>query len=71
MLTPCYEPVSIGASVGYVQTISNDVAQAFPQLVPPLIFLVCHRFEHDFFLCGCKSIVACTSQIRLFVHVAF
>jgi hypothetical protein len=30
---PCYEPVPLGASVEYLQTISNDVAQA-SRLVP-------------------------------------
>jgi hypothetical protein len=28
-LLPRYEPVPSGVSVGYVQTISNDVTQAF------------------------------------------
>jgi hypothetical protein len=34
----------IGASVEYVQSISNDVVQASPRLVPPLISRVCHSF---------------------------
>jgi hypothetical protein len=33
-LLPRYEPMSPRASVGYVQTISNDVAQASPRPVP-------------------------------------
>jgi hypothetical protein len=69
-LLPCYEPVSPGVSIGYVQIISNYVAQASPQLVPPLITRICHRFRHDLFLCSHKSIVACASQVRLVVgHV--
>jgi hypothetical protein len=69
---PHYESMSPQASVGYVQTISNDVAQASPQLVPPLISCVCHRFGHDLFLCCHKSIIAYASQLRLVVgHVAF
>ena len=71
-LLPRYEPVPPGASVGYVQTISNDVAQASPRQVSPLIARVYHRSRHDLFLCGHKSIVACASQLRLVVeHVAF
>jgi hypothetical protein len=35
-LLPCYESMPPEASVGYAQTISNDVAQASPRLVPPL-----------------------------------
>jgi hypothetical protein len=35
VLLPHYEPVPPSASIGYVQTISNDVAQASPRLVPP------------------------------------
>jgi hypothetical protein len=53
----CYKLVPPGASVGYVQTISNVVAQSSPQLVSPLISRVCHRFGYDLFLCGHKSIV--------------
>jgi hypothetical protein len=65
-----YELVPSRASVAYVQTISSDVARASPQLVPPLVSHVCHRFGPDLFLCGCKSIVACASQLRLVVgHV--
>jgi hypothetical protein len=65
-----YELVPSRASVAYVQTISSDVARASPQLVPPLVSHVCHRFGPDLFLCGRKSIVACASQLRLVVgHV--
>jgi hypothetical protein len=37
ILLPHYELVPLWASVAYVQTISSDVARAFPQLVPPLV----------------------------------
>jgi hypothetical protein len=71
VLLPHYELVSSRASVAYVQTISSDVAQASPQLVSPLVSHVCHRSESDLFLCGHKSIIACTFQLRLVVkHVA-
>jgi hypothetical protein len=71
ILLPYYELVSPWASVTYIQTISSDVAQASPQLVPPLVSHVCHRSGLDLFLCGHKSIVACASQLRLVVgHVA-
>jgi hypothetical protein len=71
VLLPHYELVSTRASVAYVQTISSDVARASPQLVTPLVSHVCHRFGPDLFLCDHKSIVACTSQLRLVVgHVA-
>jgi hypothetical protein len=71
-LLPRYELVPMVVSVGYVQMISNDVAQASPQLVSPLISCLCHRSRHDLFLCGHKSIVACISQLRLVVgFVAF
>jgi hypothetical protein len=70
VLLPHYELVPLQAYVGYVQTILSDVAQASPQLVPPLVSHVCHRFGPDLFLCDHKSIVACTSQLRLVVgHV--
>jgi hypothetical protein len=39
ILLPHYELVPQRASVGYAQTISSDVAQASPQLVPPLVSL--------------------------------
>jgi hypothetical protein len=72
ILLPHYEQVPPPASVGYVQTILNDVARATPRLVPPLVSRVCHRSEPDLFLCCHKSIVACTSQLRLVVgHLAF
>jgi hypothetical protein len=35
IVLPHYEPVPRPASVGYVQTISNDIARAFPRLVSP------------------------------------
>jgi hypothetical protein len=35
VLLPHYELVPPPASVGYVQTISNDVVRASPRLVPP------------------------------------
>jgi hypothetical protein len=67
-----YKLVPLGPSVGYVQTISNNVVQASPRLVPNLISHVFHHSGHDVFLCGHKSIVACTSQLHLVVgHVAF
>jgi hypothetical protein len=70
VLLPHYELVPSWASVAYVQTISSDIARTSPQLVPPLVSLVCHRFEPDLFLCDYKSIVACASQLRLVVgHV--
>jgi hypothetical protein len=61
ILLPHYELVPSQVSVGYVQTISNDVARASPQLVPPLVSHVCHHFGSDLFLCGHKSIIACAS----------
>jgi hypothetical protein len=71
VLLPHYEPVPPRASVGYVQTISSDVARASPQLVPPQVSHVCHRSGPDLFLCDHKFIVACASQLRLVVeHVA-
>jgi hypothetical protein len=71
VLLPHYKLVLPRASVAYVQTISNDVARASPQLVPPLVSHVCHRSGPDLFLCGHKSIVACASQLRLVIgHVA-
>jgi hypothetical protein len=71
VLLPHYELVPPRASVAYVQTISSNVAQASPQLVPPLVSHVCHRSGLDLFLCGHKFIVACASQLRLVVrHVA-
>jgi hypothetical protein len=63
-----YELMHQRASVAYVQTFSNDVARASPQLVPHLLSHVCHRSGHDLFLCGYKSIVACVSQLRLVVR---
>jgi hypothetical protein len=70
VLLPYYELVHPRASVAYIQTISSDVARVSPQLVPPLVSHVCHRSGPDLFLCGHKSIVACTSQLRLVVgHV--
>jgi hypothetical protein len=72
VLLPHYELVSPSASVGYIQTISNDVARASPRLMPPPVSRVCHRSGPDLFLCCHKSIVACASQIRLVVrHAAF
>jgi hypothetical protein len=66
-----YELVPPRASVGYVQTISNDIARASSQLVAPLVSRVCHRSGPDLFLYGHKSIVTCASQLRLVVgHVA-
>jgi hypothetical protein len=66
-----YELVHPWAFVAYVKTISSDVAQASPQLVPPLVFYVYHCSGPDLFLCGHKSIVTCASQIHLVVgHVA-
>jgi hypothetical protein len=71
ILLPHYESVPLLASVGYVQTISNDVARASPRLVPPSVSRVCHRSGPDLFLCCHKSIVACASQLRLVIgHVA-
>jgi hypothetical protein len=70
ILLPHYELVHLQAFVRYVQTISNDVARASPQLVPPLVSHICHRFEPDHFLCGHKFIVACASQLCLVIgHV--
>jgi hypothetical protein len=72
VLLPHYELVPPPASVGYVQTISNDVAWASPRLVPPPVSRVCHHSGLDLFLCCHKFIVACASQLRLVVrHVAF
>jgi hypothetical protein len=72
VLLPHYKPVPPSASVGYVQTISNDVARASSRLVLPPVSHICHRFGPDLFLCCHKSIVACASQLRLVVrHVTF
>jgi hypothetical protein len=66
-----YELVPPRAAIAYAQTISSDVAQGSPQLVPPIVSHVCHRSGSDLFLCGHKFIVACASQLRLVVgHVA-
>jgi hypothetical protein len=65
VLLPHYELVPPRVSVGYVKTISSDVARASPQLVTSLVSRVCHHSGLDLFLCGHKSIVACTSQLRL------
>jgi hypothetical protein len=71
VLLPHYKLVPPRASVGYVQTISNDIAQGSPQLVPPLVSHVCHHSGLDLFLCGHKFIIACASQLHLVVgHVA-
>jgi hypothetical protein len=71
-LLPHYELVPPSASVGYVQTISNDVTRASPRLVPPPVSHVCHHSGPDLFLCYYKSIVACASQLRLVVeHTIF
>jgi hypothetical protein len=61
VLLPRYELVYLWDSIGYVQTISSDVARASPQLVPPLVSHICHRSGPNLFLCGYKSIVACAS----------
>jgi hypothetical protein len=67
-----YEPMPPSVSVGYVQTISNDVARGSPRLVPPPVSRVCHRSGSDLFLCCHKSIVAYASQLRLIVgHITF
>jgi hypothetical protein len=50
ILLPHYELVPPLASVGYVQTISNDVARASSRLVPPPVSRVCHRSGPDLFL---------------------
>jgi hypothetical protein len=72
ILLPHYELVPPPASVGYVQTISNDVARASPRLEPPPVSRVCHHSGPDLFLCCRKSIIACASQLRLVVgHAAF
>jgi hypothetical protein len=63
ILLPYYELVPPRASIVYVETISSDVARASPQLVPPLVSHICHHSGPDLFLCGHKSIVACTSQL--------
>jgi hypothetical protein len=55
--------LSLGVSVGYVQSISKDVAQA-SRLVSPLISRICHHSGNDI-LCGHKSIVACASHLQL------
>jgi hypothetical protein len=68
ILLPHYELVPTRTSVTYVQTISSDVARAFPQLVSHLVSHVCHHSRSDFLLCGHKFIVACTSQLRLVVE---
>jgi hypothetical protein len=70
VLLPHYELVPLPASVGYIQTISNDVARASPRLVPPPVSRVCHCSGPDLFLCCHKSIVACASQLCLVVGYA-
>jgi hypothetical protein len=72
VLLPHYELMPPPATVGYIQTISNDVARASPLLLPPPVSRVCHRSGPDLFLCCHKSIVAHVSQLRLVVgHAAF
>jgi hypothetical protein len=72
VLLPPYELVPPPAFIGYVQTISNDVARASPRLVSPPVSRVCHRSGPDLFLCCHKSIVAYASQLRLVVgHAVF
>jgi hypothetical protein len=58
VLSPHYELVPPWTSVRYVQTISGNITRGFPQLMPPLISHVCHRFRPDLFLCDHKSILA-------------
>jgi hypothetical protein len=60
-LLPRYKLVPLGTSIGYVQIISNDVAEASPRLVSSLISRVCHRFGQYLFLCRHKSIVTYAS----------
>jgi hypothetical protein len=64
ILLPHYKLVPLQTSVGYVQTISSDVAHTSPQLVPPLVPRLCHHSGPDLFLCCHKSIVACASELR-------
>jgi hypothetical protein len=54
ILLPHYEFVPPQGSIGYVQTISSDVARASPQLVPPLVSHVVHHSRPDLFWCGSK-----------------
>jgi hypothetical protein len=68
VLLPHYELMPPRASITYVQTILSDVARGSPQLVRPLVSQVCHRFGPDLFLCGYKSIIACTFQL-LICHI--
>jgi hypothetical protein len=65
ILLPHYELMLPRASITYVQTILSDVARGSPQLVPPLVSHVCHRFGPDLFLCGHKSIIAYTFQLLI------
>jgi hypothetical protein len=44
-LIPHYELLLLRAFVGYVQTISSDIARASPQLVTPLVSRICHHSE--------------------------
>jgi hypothetical protein len=44
VLLPHYELVPPRVSVRYVQTVSSDITRASPQLVPPLVSRVCHRY---------------------------
>jgi hypothetical protein len=72
ILIPHYKLVPPRASIGYVQTISTNVAQASSRLVSPLISCVCHRYGYDLFLCAHKFIIASVTQLCLVVeHVAF
>jgi hypothetical protein len=64
ILLPHYELLPPSASVGYVQTILNDVAQTSPQLVPPLVSHVYHRFGPDLFLYCHKSIVCLFAYVN-------
>jgi hypothetical protein len=65
ILLPHYELVPLWISVGYVQTILSDVAEASSQLVSLLVSCVCHHSRPDLFLYDHKSIVACAPQLRL------
>uniref|UniRef100_A0A0A9JIK1 Uncharacterized protein n=1 Tax=Arundo donax TaxID=35708 RepID=A0A0A9JIK1_ARUDO len=71
-LVSYYAPVPLGVFVGYAQTISTGVEQAFLQLVLPLAYHEYHHFELGPSLCGyilhhefnCRTLVNATVHGR-------
>jgi hypothetical protein len=53
--------------VGYVQTISTDIGQAFLQLTIPLAYHIYHHSRLDIFLYGNESTCVFPQQIYVFL----